>query len=150
MNEEKNLIDVNEAGHIVLDMVSSTEFDNILKNCAIQTDDFKQGAIFGASMAMSFINTKATKYVLKENKDMRREISNIIKEWKDKAGVKGIIQISANFSSSKDTIKICTDRPGLMIGFHGALVAEYKEKLKAICPKLEHIEFIETDSWYIK
>ena len=62
MNEEKNLIDVNEAGHIVLDMISSTEFDNILKNCVIQTDDFKQGAIFGASMAMSFINTKATKY----------------------------------------------------------------------------------------
>ena len=75
--------------------------------------------------------------------------SYIIKEWKDEAGIKGIILVST-LPEYRDTIKICTDRPGLMIGFHGVLVDKYKDKLKAVCPKLEHIEFIETDSWYIK
>ena len=81
---------------------------------------------------------------------MSRYISEIIKEWKQEAGVSGIILISAYVSSCSETIKICTDRPGLMIGKYGVLVDKYKEKLKSICPKLKHIEFIETDSWYIR
>lgn len=78
---------------------------------------------------------------------MTREMSAIIKEWKDEAGVEGIIQISR---SPLNTLKICTSRPGQMIGLCGNLFDKYKEKLKEICPKLEKIDFVETDSWYIK
>ena len=37
-----------------------------------------------------------------------------------------------------------------MIGKGGVLVDKYKEKLKHYNHKLERIEFVETDSWYIK
>ena len=80
---------------------------------------------------------------------MRKEISNIIKEWKDEAGVKGIVLVGV-YSSFRDTIKICTDRPGLMVGKGGKLVDKYREKLKTVNKHLEHIEFVETDSWYIR
>lgn len=80
---------------------------------------------------------------------MRKEISNIIKEWKDEAKVKGVVLVGV-YADFKDTIKICTDSPGLMIGKGGELVDKYKEKLKEFNPKLEHIEFVETDSWYIR
>ena len=52
---------------------------------------------------------------------MRKEISNIIKEWKDEAGIKGIILVSV-YPDFRDTIKICTDRAGLMIGKGGELI----------------------------
>ena len=87
--------------------------------------------------------------VEKEEIKMRKEISNIIKEWKDEAGVKGIVLVSV-YSNFRDTIKICTDRPGLMIGKGGELVDKYREKLKTINKHLEHIEFVETDNWYIR
>jgi len=80
---------------------------------------------------------------------MKQEISEIIKEWKDEAGVKDIILVGAR-SSCLRTIKICTSRPGAMIGLGGELHDKYKEKLKKVNPVLEHIEFVETDSWYIK
>ena len=80
---------------------------------------------------------------------MKKEISNIIKEWKDEAGVTGIIQVGV-FPSFRKTIKICTDRPGLMIGYRGELVDKYKKKLREINSNLESIEFVETDSCYIK
>ena len=54
------------------------------------------------------------------------------------------------YSSFRDTIKICTDRPGVMIGKGGELFDKYKKKLKEFNPNLEHIEFVETDSWYIR
>ena len=80
---------------------------------------------------------------------MRKEISNIFKEWKQEAGVKGIILLWV-FPGSRDTIKVCTDKPGFMIGRGGVLVDKYKQKLKQYNPKLDRIEFVETDSWYIK
>ena len=80
---------------------------------------------------------------------MRKEISNIIKEWKDEAGVKGIILVGV-YPDFRDTIKICTDRPGFMIGKGGELVDKYKERIKEFNPKLEKIEFVETDSWFVK
>lgn len=80
---------------------------------------------------------------------MRKEISNIFKEWKKEAGVEEIILIGA-FPNSADTIKICTDKPGFMIGKGGSLLDKYKKKLKEYNPSLENIKFIETDSWYIK
>ena len=80
---------------------------------------------------------------------MKKEISNIIKEWKDEAGVKGIVLVSV-YSNFRDTIKICTDRLGVMIGKGGELVYKYREKLKEHNKELEHIEFVETDSWFIR
>ena len=80
---------------------------------------------------------------------MRKEISNIIKEWKDEAGVKGIVLVSV-YSSFRDTIKICTDRPGLTIGKGGELVDNYREKLKTISHHLEHLQFLQTDNRYIR
>ena len=80
---------------------------------------------------------------------MKKDISNIIKKWKDEANVKGVILVSV-YADFRDTIKICTDRPGVMIGKNGKLVDKYKKKLKEFNPNLEHIEFVETDSWYIR
>ena len=57
---------------------------------------------------------------------MQKEVMHIIKEWKKEAGVDSLIQVSA-FAGSKDVIKICTDAPGRMIGFHGVLQYEYLE-----------------------
>ena len=87
--------------------------------------------------------------VEKEEIKMRKEISNIIKEWKDEAGVKGIVLVSV-YSNFRDTIKICTDKSGVMIGKGGELVDKYKKKLKEFNHNLEHIEFVETDSWFIR
>ena len=80
---------------------------------------------------------------------MLNDIKKIIKEWKDEACVKGIVLVSV-YSSFRDTIKICTDRPGLMVGKGGELVNKYREKLKTINKHLEHIEFVETDGWYLR
>ena len=80
---------------------------------------------------------------------MRKEISNIFKEWEKEAGVKGIILLGV-FPELKDTISVCTDKPGFMIGKGGNLLEKYKRKLQQYNHKLKHIKFIETDSWYIK
>ena len=80
---------------------------------------------------------------------MDKIVANIIKEWKDEAGIKSIVQVSA-FSSSSRVITICTDKPGLMIGKYGSLLDKYKNRLKKVNFKLDRIEFVETDSWYIR
>lgn len=80
---------------------------------------------------------------------MKRNLTKIIKEWKDEAGVKGIIQINA-LSTVRDTLTICTDRPGLMIGKGGFLIDKYKEKIQKEYPNIKKIEFVETDKWWIK
>ena len=80
---------------------------------------------------------------------MRKEISNIIKEWKDEAHVNGVILVS-RYSDFEDTIEIYTDKPGYMIGCRGELVNKYMEKLKMHNPHLKHITFKETDSWFVR
>ena len=80
---------------------------------------------------------------------MERRLTQIIKEWKDEAGVKGIIQINA-YPTVKDTLTICTDRPGLMIGMGGRLVDKYKEMIQKEYPNIKKINFVETHSWYIR
>lgn len=80
---------------------------------------------------------------------MHKELSKLIKEWKDEAGVKSIILIGA-YPTARHKLKICTDRPGLMIGFHGKLINKYKNKIQEKFPNIEEIEFIETDKWFIK
>ena len=80
---------------------------------------------------------------------MERRLTEIIKEWKDEAGVKGIIQISA-LPTVRDTLIICTDRPGYMIGKEGCLVDKYREKIQKEFPRINGINFVETHSWYIR
>lgn len=80
---------------------------------------------------------------------MIKEIMKIIKEWKDECDVDGIILVGVH-PTFKDTITICTHRPGSMIGRGGEIVNKYKEKLKAINPNLKHIKFVETDKYFIK
>ena len=80
---------------------------------------------------------------------MTKYISDIIKEWKDEAGVKGIVLVGAHYYKSGKLI-ICTDRPGLMIGLHGELVDKYTEKLNKVDKYIKGIEFVETDPWYIR
>lgn len=80
---------------------------------------------------------------------MRRDVSNILKQWKDEAKIDGIILISG-YPSFGDTFKICTAHPGPMIGKGGELYNKYKEKFQQINPHLKSIEFVETDNWYIK
>ena len=80
---------------------------------------------------------------------MRKEISNIIKEWKDEAGVDGVVLVGMHYYKD-GKLKICTNRPGLMIGLCGELVRKYKERLNKIDKYIKEIEFVETDSWYIR
>ena len=80
---------------------------------------------------------------------MERRITEIIKQWKDEAGVKGIVQINA-YPTVRDTLTICTDRPGFMIGKGGCLIDKYREKIQNEYPSIKEIKFVETDSWYIK
>ena len=80
---------------------------------------------------------------------MKRNLTKIIKEWKDESGVKGIIQINA-CPTVRATLTICTDRPGLMIGKGGCLIDKYREKIQKEYPNIKKIEFVETDSWYIR
>ena len=82
---------------------------------------------------------------------MNKEVSKVIKEWKDEAGLtlNDIILISV-FPTSRKVLKICTSKPGFMIGKYGKLYYKYTEKLKEILPNLDSIEFVETDYWYIR
>lgn len=80
---------------------------------------------------------------------MTKEISAIIKAWKDEAGVTGIIQVGMHYYKD-GKLKICTNKPGLMIGFRGELVNKYTELLNKADRYIKGIEFVETDSWYIR
>lgn len=80
---------------------------------------------------------------------MKKELSNVIKEWKTEAGVKSAILVNA-YSSTKKTLTICTDKPGLMIGKQGVVINKYLEKIKEVAPNVKNIEFVQTDKWYIK
>ena len=80
---------------------------------------------------------------------MDRRISNIIKEWKIEARVDGVILVSA-FPTSRETMIICTDAPGRLIGKAGTTYEKYKAKIREVAPHVRNVQFIETDSWYIK
>ena len=80
---------------------------------------------------------------------MTKEIRAIIKAWKDEAGVTGIIQVGMHYYKD-GKLKICTNKPGLMIGFRGELVNKYAEMLNKADRYIKEVEFVETDSWYIR
>ena len=80
---------------------------------------------------------------------MKYRLTELIKQWKDEAGVKGIIQINA-YPTARGMLTICTDRPGIMIGRGGCLIDKYREKIQKEYPNIKKIEFVETDNWYIR
>ena len=80
---------------------------------------------------------------------MTKEISKLIKQWKDEAGVDGIVLVGMHYYKD-GKLKICTNRPGLMIGYKGELVYKYTELLNKADKYIKGVEFVETDSWYIR
>ena len=82
---------------------------------------------------------------------MLKDIKKIIKEWKDEAELNhnDIVLISA-YPTIRETLKICTNKPGWMIGKGGCLYEKYKEKIMEQFESIKNIEFVETDSWYIR
>lgn len=84
-----------------------------------------------------------------ENKiELDKEISKVLKQWKQESGVDGIILVGT-FPEVKDSIKLCVNRPDLLIGKNRRLINKYKKDLKRICPGLKRIEFVDTRNWYI-
>ncbi len=79
------------------------------------------------------------------------KFTDIIKRWKDEAGLKNndIILISA-CPTVRETLKICTNKPGWMIGKSGYLYNKYKNIISEKYPHIKQIEFIETETWYIR
>lgn len=76
---------------------------------------------------------------------MTKQLKSIIYEWKQVAGVKDFVSVSAY---PRSELVICTTRPGFFIGKEGALYQEYWEKLVKVLPHLERIKFVETDSHF--
>ena len=83
--------------------------------------------------------------------DYMERITDIIKKWKDEAGLKNndIILISA-FPTVRETLKICTSKPGWMIGKAGCLYNKYKDIILKQYPHIKQIDFVETETWYIR
>ena len=67
---------------------------------------------------------------------MKRKLTELIKQWKEEAGVKEIIQINA-CPTVRSTLTICTDRPGFMIGKGGCLIDKYREKIQNKYPNIK-------------
>ena len=70
-----------------------------------------------------------------------KKVQKIIRQWKQECGITHTIL----FRYNHNVLKICTDRPGIMIGFHGNTVDKYTEIFKSYDKNFEKIEFIETD-----
>ena len=70
-----------------------------------------------------------------------KKIQEIIRQWKQECGITHTVL----FRYNGEVLKICTDRPGIMIGFHGNTVYKYTEIFKSYDKNFEKIEFIETN-----
>lgn len=73
---------------------------------------------------------------------MNKNICNILKEWKQEAGIK--YSCLFQYSRFNNTICIYTSRPACFIGLHGTLYDKYKEKLKNEISQNIYVAFIET------
>ena len=69
-----------------------------------------------------------------------KKIQKIIRQWKQECGITHTIL----FRYNGNVLKICTDKPGIMIGLHGITVDKYTEIFKSYDKYFEKIEFIET------
>ena len=70
-----------------------------------------------------------------------KEISSILKEWCEEAGVKTPIGYYKN--PLKHCWEIYTDRPGLLVGKAGSLVGKYKDILNKRCYCNYEVKFYE-------
>lgn len=77
-----------------------------------------------------------------------RRLSEILKQWKDESGSRGILQFK--YLHSNGMLLLCTPYPGWFIGKYGALVDKYRNILKSEISEFTDIQFVETDSWYIR
>lgn len=69
-------------------------------------------------------------------------LKEIMKQWKDEAGVKSHVLIQ--YFLSKGELKIMTNRPGSFIGLHGVTYDKYKKLLEENIPRFKSLDFIET------
>lgn len=77
-----------------------------------------------------------------------RKISDILKQWKYESKAEGILQF--HYSYSTGILTLCTSYPGWFIGRAGILIDKYRNVLKSEINGFTEINFIETNSWYIK
>ena len=71
----------------------------------------------------------------------RREISEVMRQWKNECQITHMIL----FRYSRNVLTVCTDKPGIMIGYRGDTVYKYTEIFKSKDKHFERIDFIETD-----
>lgn len=74
-------------------------------------------------------------------------IGKILKQWKDEAECRGVIQYS--YSYSTNTLTIYTAFPGYLIGKGGERIDRYKERISNELRKHISIQLIETELEYI-
>ena len=70
-----------------------------------------------------------------------KKIQETIRHWKQECGITHTVL----FRYSGNVLKICTDKPGIMIGFRGSTVYKYTEIFKSYDSDFEKVEFVETD-----
>jgi len=75
------------------------------------------------------------------------KIGKIIKQWKDEAGCRGVIQYKYSYLTK--TLTIYTTYPGYLIGKGGSIVDKYRTILKDEFREDISIQFIETELEYI-
>jgi hypothetical protein len=71
----------------------------------------------------------------------RRDVSDIVRQWKNECHITHMIL----FSYRSGVLTICTDKPGIMIGYMGETVGKYNEILKSKDKNFKTVNFIETD-----
>lgn len=71
----------------------------------------------------------------------RKDLSDIMRQWKNECHITHMIL----YRYSNHELTVCTDKPGIMIGFMGETVGKYNEILKSKDSKFRVVNFIETD-----
>lgn len=61
--EEFVFVKAKDVGNAILEMIGSEKFNQMLQNCDIQTKEFRNGAVFGAAMASTWVSAYCEKFV---------------------------------------------------------------------------------------
>lgn len=80
---------------------------------------------------------------------MEKQLTNIIRRWKNECHVEGMILINPYPTQTHELI-IYTAYPGWMIGKGGCKVEKYRAQIQKLYPMIKDIKFVETSKWYIK
>ena len=73
----------------------------------------------------------------------RRDVANIMSEWKKECGITHIILFRYDYYSH--ILTICTDRPGCLIGRMGSTVGKYTDRFRSLDSRFDKVSIIETD-----